>query len=317
VPATVEVANRARSTARFKKVPVGAAPPGATLAGATFSVMGVDGAVAAECTTGEPGTCSLPDAALVSGELYCWAEVAAPFGWAVAEPGCFTAGMAGAVVEIAVDEQSRYADLTARKTDAVTGTALADAVYDLFRVDTSQLHREPPSDPPSVLPGTSWVGRATSNGDGELRWPLVDPDARYCIVEHTPPPGYQRSAAPMCADHAHTPERPVHLDVVDHPVPPPTTAAPTTTQPEPTTTVPPATAPPTTAPPSTSSATTTAVPPTTLPTTTTTFPPPATRWEPRPLLPVTGGHSDAVGRTGVALIGLGAVLHLLSRRAIP
>jgi hypothetical protein len=235
----------------------------------------------------------------------------------VAAPGCFTAGAAGAVVEIPVHEQSRYADLTARKTDAVTGAALAGAVYDLFRVDTSQLHREPPTDAPNSPPGTSWVGRATSGADGELRWPLVDPDARYCIVEHTPPPGYQRNEAPTCANRAHTPEHPVHLDVADRPVPPPTTAAPSTTQPQAATT-----APPTTGPPPTSGATTTAVPTTAVPTTaqhvtTTTMPPPAARWERRPLLPVTGGRSDAVGRTGAALIALGAVLHLLSRRALP
>ncbi len=314
---TVELVNEPRATARFRKVPAGAAPADATLAGATFVVLPQQaaGADQVRCTTGEDGMCELPAGLLVADTTYCWSEVVAPFGWAPAEPGCFVTGAAGSSVEVVVEEPSRFVDLTATKRDAVTGAGLPGATYDLYRLDASVLARTAPVDAQPGPDGTTWVGRATSGTDGSLRWPLVAPDGVHCIVEHEAPPGYERVEEPVCAAAVHLPEAPTHLEVVDRQLPTTTTVPETTTS-----TVAPTTAPPTTAPPTTAVPLT--VPPTTAPPTTavaTTVPPTVVRRGESPppppaTLPVTGSRSASMAAAGSALVALGAAIQLAARR---
>ena len=96
-PTEAVIENQPLATVGFAKRPA--------LAGATFAVRreGADTEVG-RCTTGADGRCALGDDVLDAHARYCWTEVEAPPGWGLADGRCFTAGAAGSVTTIDVDE---------------------------------------------------------------------------------------------------------------------------------------------------------------------------------------------------------------------
>jgi hypothetical protein len=93
----VPIPNQPLATVAFAKHP--------PLAGATFAVTSPDGGdEVGRCTTGTDGACALEADALDAHARYCWTEVEAPAGWGLGEGGCVTAGAAGSVTTIHVDE---------------------------------------------------------------------------------------------------------------------------------------------------------------------------------------------------------------------
>lgn len=244
------------------------------------------------CTTGPDGRCALPELALLSHRRYCYREVVAPAGFGPVEPGCFTAGPPATVHTVVVDEPSTFTEIDGDKRDAVDGRPLAGAVYDLYRATPEGdpvLPTPPAPDDAEVLDGHTWVGRAESDEDGRLDWPLQLPGHRYCAVEHRAPEGYARADEPVCSDVLVAGE-PVRLTLLDEPAwPPGTVPGPPRAE------VPPP--PPRGGPPATVT-------------------PTPTPGGPRrqSTLPVAGGGSTATALAGAGMIVLGAALAAVARR---
>jgi hypothetical protein len=190
---------------------------------------------AGRCTTGPDGRCALAPGALLAGRRYCYRETSAPPGFGRAEPGCFTTERAGSTVTVTVDEPSTFTRVEGRKRDRDTAKPLRGASYDLYRVDPPPSGSRPPlPTPPTPPPGAkalaghTWVGRAVSDGEGWLRWPLQLPGFRYCALEHRAPPGYQRASELVCTETIEPLVRSV-LDLPDRRLTTTSTVGPTTT----------------------------------------------------------------------------------------
>lgn len=169
------------------------------LAGAHIAVSALDGTPVTGCTTDQSGSCSVPSV-LVEGTSYCWSEVVAPPGLASGAHGCFRASASGSSIPIVVEDPGRYVSVVARKVDAADPTlGLPGASFDLYRMDEGHgpTHPTPPSDAPPLAGGT-WVDRSTTAVDGDTSFSLQLPGYRYCVLEHSAPPGYELSVSPLC-----------------------------------------------------------------------------------------------------------------------
>ena len=207
----------------FHKVAVGNVDPDTViLAGATVTVVTRGGAVVTSCTTDHSGSCTVA-AVLVEGERYCWHETAAPPGLQGGGHGCFTATADGPSLPIVIEDPGRYVEIQARKVDATDpAIGLAGATFDLYRMDggTGPTKPTPPANA-AALSGGTWVARATSAPGGDAQFPLQLPDFAYCVLEHSAPPGYELSTAPVCTQvlEGVTTVPPTTADVVSHDVP--------------------------------------------------------------------------------------------------
>ncbi|MDA8290637.1 MAG: SpaA isopeptide-forming pilin-related protein [Actinomycetota bacterium] len=200
--AVVDFADPRLVAVEFAKHPTGNVDPVALdVAGARLVVdaTGSPGGAVATCTTDGAGTCTTQPA-LVPGDRYCWVETVAPPGFVAGESGCLVAASGAGTVAVAVDEPGEFVEVTAAKVDAIApGGDLAGATLDLYRMvgGSGPPGPPPPAGAPTIAGGT-WVASVTSGSSGPAVFPLELPGYRYCVVEGTPPPGYQADRAPRC-----------------------------------------------------------------------------------------------------------------------
>ncbi|MCU1494004.1 MAG: cell wall anchor protein [Acidimicrobiaceae bacterium] len=186
----------------FAKVPTGNFDPrGVVLSGAVYDVHAgsLIGLVVATCTTDAYGRCSTA-ASLVSGDSYCWQEVTAPPGFEAGETGCLVADSATGTSPIEVSEPGEYVSVAAMKVAASDpALGLPGALLDLYRMDGGDGPSSPvaPTGSPA-LTGGSWVASGTSTATGGVSYPLQLPGYAYCVVEATPPAGYELDPTPRC-----------------------------------------------------------------------------------------------------------------------
>ncbi len=156
----------------------------------------------ATCTTDAAGNCTTAPV-LVSGDSYCWSEMAAPSGLADGASGCFVASDAQASVPITVSDAGEFVAIAVKKGDAASpSTALPGATFDLYRVDGGKgpgVVPVPPSDA-AVETGETWVARATTGASGVASFPLQFPGYAYCMVEQEAPANYLLDPTPHCTE---------------------------------------------------------------------------------------------------------------------
>ncbi len=167
---------------------------------ASSSAGSASGPQVATCTTDSTGNCPTP-VVLVSGDTYCWAEVAAPSGLAGGASGCFVAANDEASVPITVSDAGEFVAIAAQKVDgADPSVVLPGATFDLYRVDGGHGPGTVPAPPGDAVaePGETWVARATTGSTGIAAFPLQFPGFAYCVVEHQAPANYVADPAPRC-----------------------------------------------------------------------------------------------------------------------
>ena len=186
----------------FVKVAIGNVDPSTViLAGAMITVVDAHGTQVATCTTTKEGHCRTA-AVLVTGERYCWLEVAAPVGLQGGAHGCFLASPSSSTIAIEVRDPGRYVEVLARKVSTADPTlGVPGAVFDFYRMDAGKGPTDPVAPPDALaLAGGTWVARATSARTGLARAPLQLPGYAYCVIEHAAPAGFEKNSTPQCTE---------------------------------------------------------------------------------------------------------------------
>lgn len=201
--ATASFADALLVPASFHKVATGNVnPTQLVLTGAVIDVTAgttYGGTVVATCTTDAGGNCTTATA-LVSGQPYCWQEVAAPPGLQAGVTGCFTATNSQGAQPITVTDVGQFVAIAVKKVDAASPTTvLSGAVFNLYRVDDGSGPNAPT--PPAGTPteaGQTWVAVATTGTNGIATFPLQLPGYAYCAVEAQAPPNYVLDTTAHC-----------------------------------------------------------------------------------------------------------------------
>jgi len=187
----------------FEKVATGNVNPAElSLAGAVILVEqgSPGGPPVVECSTNAAGTC-MTGVILVSGERYCWSELAAPAGLAGGASGCFTAQDGQANQPITVSDAGKFVSIEVKKVDTANGAVgLPGAVFDLFRVPNNPSPSVVGLPTAATTPGEVRVGTTVTNSDGIGTFALQLPGYAYCAVEVQPPANYTADTTRQCTD---------------------------------------------------------------------------------------------------------------------
>lgn len=151
----VTLADTPLATATFVKVPAaGSVQDAPSLAGAVLSVRDEQGREVEGCVTAADGACTLPADALEAGSVYCVTEEAAPPGWAVAAPVCFTTGGAGSVTAVRIEEH-RLAPLPTEHTEAPADGPATSVDAPVPTAPRATSAATPPTPRPAVVPAVA------------------------------------------------------------------------------------------------------------------------------------------------------------------
>jgi len=189
--------------ALFEKVATGNVNPAElSLAGAVILVEqgSPGGPPVVECSTNAAGAC-MTAVILVSGQRYCWSELAAPPGLAGGASGCFTAQDGQGNQPITVSDAGRFVSIEVKKVDAAnSAVGLPGAVFDLYRVPNNPTPSVVGLPAAATTPGEVQVGTTVTDSDGIGTFALQLPGYAYCAVEVQPPANYTADTTRQCTD---------------------------------------------------------------------------------------------------------------------